>query len=149
MLRPQRVIVLGLLLLCVASVRGEIYKCTDASGAVQFSDHPCTGVSTYIGKKSAAPTQAPSPDEHLQKTRRLLDALQEERDQAKREQAQRKAEAEKRKHECLTARDDLRNITQASRLYRLDEQGNRVILSDEERNRATGETRARVAQWCD
>jgi hypothetical protein len=146
--RPPSVIALGLLLLCGASARGEIYKCTDATGAVQFTDKPCTGVSTYIGKKTAPP-QAQSPDEHLQKTRRLLDALQEERDQAKREQAQQKAEAEKRKRECLTARDDLRNITQASHLYRLDEQGNRVILSDEERNRATGETRARVAQWCD
>jgi hypothetical protein len=147
MFRLQRVIVLGLLLLCGASARGEIYKCTDATGAVQFSDRPCTDVSTYIGNKAALP-EAQGPDDHRQKTQRLLDALQEEREQAKREKAQQKAAAEKRKHDCLNARDDLRNITQASHLYRLDDQGNRVILSDEERNRATEETRARVAQWC-
>jgi hypothetical protein len=147
MLRPERVIVLGLLLLCGASARGEIYKCTDASGTVQFSDRPCTSVSTYIGRSTAAP-DAQGPDERLQKTRRLLDALQQEREQAKREQEQQKAEAEKRKRQCLNARDDLRNITQASHLYRLDEQGNRVIFSDEERNRATDSARARVAQWC-
>lgn len=146
--RAPSVIALGLLLLCGASARGEIYKCTDATGAVQFSDRPCTGVSTFIGKK-APPPQAQSPDEHLQKTRRLLDAMRQEREQAEREKAEQKAKADKRKRECLNARDDLRNITQASHLYRLDEQGNRVILSDEERNRATGETRARVAQWCD
>jgi hypothetical protein len=147
MFRPQRVIVLGLLLLCGASARGEIYKCTDATGTVQFSDRPCTGVSTYIGNKTAAP-EAQDPDDHRQKTQRLLDALQEEREQAKREKAQQKAAAEKRQHECLSARDYLRNVTQASHLYRLDEQGNRVILSDEERNRATETARARVAQWC-
>jgi hypothetical protein len=147
MLRPQRVIALGLLLLCSALARGEIYKCTDASGAVQFSDHPCTGVSTYSGRKSAPP-DAQGPDEQLQKTRRLLDAMQQEREQAQREKAQQKAAAEKRRHECLDARDDLRNITQASHLYRLDEQGNRVILTDEERKRATESARARVAQSC-
>jgi hypothetical protein len=147
MLRPQHVIVLGLLLLCGASARGEIYKCTDAAGAVTFSDHPCTGVTTYIGKKSASP-EAQGPDEHMQKTRRLLDALQQEREQAEQEKAQQKAAAEKRQHECLSARDYLRNVTQASNLYRLDDQGNRVIITDEERNRATDDAHARVAKWC-
>ena len=144
---PQRVVVLGLLLLCGANARGEIYKCTDAAGAVQFSDHPCTGVSTYIGRKSA-PSEEQGPDEHLLKTQRLLDAMQQEREQAEQEKAQQKAAAEKRQHECANARDYLRNITQASNLYRLDEQGNRVILSDEERNRATDDAHARVAKWC-
>jgi hypothetical protein len=146
--RPLCVIAWCVLLLGSVSARGEIYKCTDASGAVQFSDRPCTGVSTLITRKKSPP-DAQSPDEHMQKTRRLLDALQEERDQAKQEQAQQQAAAEKRKRNCVTARDDLRNITQASRLYRLDEAGNRVILSDEERTRATGETQAKMAHWCD
>ena len=143
----QRVIALGLLLLCGASARGEVYKCTDAAGTVQFTDHPCTGVSTYIGRK-AEPTEAQDADEHLQKTRRLLDAMQQEREQAEREKAQQKAAAEKRQHECVNARDYLRSVTRASGIYRLDEQGNRVILSDEERSRATDDAHARVAKWC-
>jgi hypothetical protein len=147
MLRPKRVIVLCLLLLCGAGARSEVYKCTDATGAVQFTDHPCTGVSTYVGRKAAA-TEEPGPDEQLQKTRRLLDAMQQEREQAEREKAQQKAAAEKRRHECASARDYLRNITRASSIYRLDEQGNRVILSEEERNRATDDAHARVAKWC-
>lgn len=147
---PARVIVLALLL-SSAGARGEIYKCTDANGTVRFTDQPCTGVSTVISKK--APPQAPAeqsdPDEHMQKTQRLLDALQAEREQAKQKKEQQQADAEKRKHNCNNARDDLRNITEAGRLYRLDEQGNRVILTDPERTRATDEARARVAQWCD
>jgi len=143
----RRVIVLGLLLFCGASARGEVYKCTDAAGAVQFTDHPCTGVSTYIGRK-ADPSEDQGMDEHLQKTRRLLDAMQQEREQAEREKAQQKAEAEKRQHECANARDYLRNVIQASSIYRLDEQGNRVFLSDEERSRATEDARTQVAKWC-
>jgi Domain of unknown function (DUF4124) len=143
----QHVIVLGLLLLCSASARGEIFKCTGANGAVQYTDHPC-GTDTTVIPRKAAPEAAGEPDEHLQKTQRLLDAMRQERQQAEQQKAEQKAAEEKRKRECINARDDLRNITQASHLYRLDEQGKRVILSDEERKRATTDTRARVAQWC-
>jgi hypothetical protein len=147
MLRSQPVIILCLLL-CGASARGEVYKCTDAAGAVQFTDHPCTGVSTYVGRKAAA-SEEQVTDDRLQKTRRLLDALQQERELAEREKAQQKAAVEKRQHECASARDYLRNVIRASSIYRLDEQGNRVILSDEERSRATDDAHARVAKWCD
>jgi Domain of unknown function (DUF4124) len=147
MSHSQRAVVLGLLLLCGAAARGEIFKCTGANGAVQFTDHPCDTDATVIPRK-AAPAEADGPDEHMRKTQRLLDAMRQEREQAAQQKAEQQAEAEKRKRECLNARDDLRNITQASHLYRLDEQGNRVILSDEERTRATDDTRARVAQWC-
>jgi len=142
----QRVIVLCLLL-CGASAHGEIFKCTDANGTMQFTDHPCGTDVTVIPRKAASP-DAEGPDEHLQKTRRLLDAMRQERQQAEQQKAEQKAAAEKRRHECLTARDDLRNIARASHLYRLDEQGNRVILTDEERKRATVDAQARVTQSC-
>ena len=147
MTSTQRVIVLGLLLLCSASVRGEIFKCPGANGVVQFTDHPCDTDATVIHRK-AAPPEAEGSDEQLQKTRRLLDAMRQERLQAEQQKAEQKAAAERRKHECLNARDKLRNITHASHLYRLDEQGNRVVLSDEERSRATDDAHARVAKWC-
>jgi hypothetical protein len=147
MSHSQRTGVLAVLLLCGASARGEVFKCTDASGAVQFTDHPCGTESTVIPRKAAAPA-AEEPDEHLRKTERLLDAMRHEREEAEQQKATQQAEEEKRRRECLNARDDLRNVTQASHLYRLDEQGNRVILSDAERSRATEDTKARVAKWC-
>ena len=147
MSQPQRAILLGLLLLCGGAARAEVFKCTDASGAVQFTDHPCGTDSTVIPRK-AAPTEADEPDDHLKKTQRLLDAMRHERLQAEQQKAEQQAAADKRRRACLNARDDLRNITRASHLYRLDAQGNRVVLSDEERRRATEDTKARVAQWC-
>ena len=144
----QRLIALGLLLLCGAGARGEVFKCTGANGAVQYTDHPCGTESTVIPKQTSTPADDDA-DEHLQMTRRLLDAMRQEREQAQRQKAEQKEAAEQRRRECLNARDYLRNVTQASGLYQLDEQGNRVFLSDEERNRATAAARARVAQACD
>ena len=143
----QRVTVLGLLLLGGAGAHGEVFKCTDASGAVQFTDHPC-GTETTVFPKGATPEEADGPDEHLQKTRRLLDAMEHERQQAEQQKAEQQAAAEKRKQRCARARDYLSNVNRASHLYRLDDQGNRVVLSDPERASATEEARARVAQWC-
>ena len=146
MFRSRKVIALGMLL-CGAGAHGEIYKCTDAGGAVQFTDHPCGSDATVIRKMPPTP-EAQTPDDHMQKTLRLLDAMKAEQEQAKQKKAQQKAAAEKRRRNCNDARDTLRNITEAGRLYRLDEQGKRVILSDQERTRATDDARARVAKWC-
>jgi hypothetical protein len=43
----------------------------------------------------------------------------------------------------------LRNITRARALYRLDEDGNRAVLSFEERAAAEQQTRAAVEHWCE
>jgi len=143
----QRATVLGLLLLGGAGAHGEVFKCTGASGSVQFTDHPC-GTESTVFPKGAAPEDADGPDEQLQRTRRLLDAMEHERQEAEQQKAEQQAAAEKRTQQCARARDYLNNVNRASQLYRLDEQGNRVVLSDQERATATEEARARVAQWC-
>jgi hypothetical protein len=143
----QRAIVLGLLLLCGPGARGEVFKCTDADGTVQFTDHPCGTDSTVIPKR-ATPPDADDPNEQLRKTQRLLDAMRHERQQAEQHKAEQQAAAEERKRECARARDYLSNVNWASHLYRLDEQGNRIVLSEQERASATGDARARVAKWC-
>jgi hypothetical protein len=43
----------------------------------------------------------------------------------------------------------LRNISQARALYRLDEDGNRIVLSFEERAAAEERAQAAVERWCD
>jgi hypothetical protein len=141
------VLVVAALLLCSPGVRGEIYKCTDAHGTVRYSDQPCEGKSTIITPR-VAPQADGNSAERMDKTRRLLRAYQEEHAEEQRRRAEQQAEKEQRQRNCANARDRLRQYTQASRLYQLDEGGNRVILSDEERRRATENARAEVARWC-
>jgi len=137
-------ILLGLL---AAPVAAEIYKCTDANGTPRFTDTPCGETPTAL-KKHSAPPAAASPDERMQKTRRLLDAMEAERNQEKQAAAEDQAEKELRQKNCNNARDRYRAYIEAGSLYDLDENGKRVVLSDEQRARSTARARAEVKQWC-
>ena len=85
----------------------------------------------------------------MQKTQRLLDAMQAERNEKKRLAAEARAEKDKRKRNCGLARDRHRRLTTASRLYDLDEEGNRVILNDSQRAQSEARAKADVERWCD
>jgi len=126
---------------------GAIYKCTDARGKTQYSDKPCSDNAVVF-----TPQAAPAADENsaarMQKTQRLLNAMEEERNLKQRDAAQQKADEEERKRNCSIAKNRLRQLTQASRLYRLDEEGNQVNLSHEEGARTSENARAEVARWC-
>ena len=134
----------GLLSLPVAA---EIHRCTGADGNMIFSDVPCGEEATVF-----KPLKPVNPDKSLlrnDKRDRLLRAFEEER-QLEREQAtEEKAERDKRARKCAEAKDDLRVMKQAGRMYDLDEDGNRFYLSDAQRAEALRDTRAAVAHWCD
>lgn len=136
-------------LLMSAPVSAQVYKCTDATGKIQYTDTPCGESATSIRKPVAPPSPTASQDERMQKTRRLLDAMEAERNEEKRNAEQARAEKEKRKRNCGIARDRYRQLTTASRLYDLDEEGNRVILNDNERASAEARAKADVEEWCD
>lgn len=129
-------------------VQAAIYKCTDAQGDTQYSDEPCGGNTTVFVPRTAAPASAEDAAERMDKTRRLLRAYDvENADRQRQEQATRTARAEAEKN-CAAARDRLRSVTQASALYRLDEEGNRVVLSFDERAASEEQAHAAVAHWC-
>lgn len=145
-------IVLPLLLVLIlmsAPVSAQVYKCTDDAGKVQYTDTPCGESSTVI-RESTAPSAAPaSQGERMQKTQRLLDAMQAERNEKKRLDAEARAEKEKRKRNCGVARDRYRRLTTASHLYDVDEEGNRVVLNDSQRAQSEARAKADVARWCE
>jgi hypothetical protein len=136
-----------LLWLVASGAAAEIYKCTDAQGRIRYTDTPCTGESRLFTPRAAPPVDADT-EARQTKTRRLLDALREEREQKQAAAAEVRAEQERRARNCNNARDHYRRITEANRLYRLDEAGNRVVLNDAQRTRATERARAAVEQWC-
>ena len=144
--RLPMVLLAGLLMSGPASA--QLYKCTDAAGKVQYTDTPCGESAASIRKPVAPSSPAATQDERMQKTRRLLDAMEAERNEEKRLSEQVRAEKEKRKRNCGIARDRYRQLTTASRLYDLDEEGNRIILNDVERAQAEARARADVEEWC-
>ena len=126
----------------------EIYKCRDAQGKVQYADKPCAGESSVITPR-AAPKVDENSEQRMQKTRRLLRAYQEEDAREKEQQAEVKAEKQERKRNCANARDRYQRFLQASRIFKLDDEGNRVIFTDEERAQSTEHARLEVERWCD
>jgi len=138
----------GLLLIVSGGVFAEIYKCTDAQGSTRYSDKPCAGNATII-----TPEPAPAVSEdaagRMDKTQRLLRAYEAEDQEERRQEAEQKAEQEKRERNCARARNYERGVTQANRVFRTDESGQRVVLTDEERAAEEAHARAEVARWCD
>jgi hypothetical protein len=138
----------ALALVVSSGVTAEIYKCSDAQGKVRYGDKPCAGSSVII-----TPTTAPAVSEdaagRMDKTQRLLRAYEAEDAEVRRAEAEQKAEAEKRTLNCTRARHYERGVTQASRVYRTDEAGQRIDLNDEERAATEKSARAEVERWCD
>lgn len=141
--------VMLLMLMTAAPVSAGVYKCTDENGRVQYTDTPCGESATTFRKSTAPATPSASPDARMQKTQRLLDAMQSERNDEKRLAAEAKAEKEKRKRNCGVARDRYRRLTTASHLYDVDEEGNRVVLNDSQRAQSEARAKADVARWCE
>ncbi len=135
-------------LLGCTPLQAAIYKCTDAQGDTQYSDGPCGHNATEFVPK-VAPAPAGDATERMDKTQRLLRAYDiENAERQRRETAARTARAEA-ENNCIDARERLRSITRARALYRLDEEGNRVVLSFDERAVAEEQAGAAVQHWCD
>jgi hypothetical protein len=126
----------------------EIYRCADKDGAVQFQGRPCDDTSSSF-RPLTEPAGTASPDQRLDKTRKLLRAYEDERHQKRDQQAREKAEKSERERKCNHARDRLRNISTAGSLYRIDDDGKRTMLSDEERDRAIEQAQQEIARRCD
>lgn len=141
-------LLIALLLVTVASpALAEVYQCRDADGSVRFTDRPCDDSS---GLLSFPARDTPDGEEaRRDRTRRLLNAMRqeriEERERNAREQAERKQSARK----CATARDRLAFLQHAGALYELDDSGERVLLSDAQRDAAIERERQRVGKFCD
>ena len=143
----KRHIALLLVLFASAPLQAAIYKCADAQGETSYSDEPCGGnASVFVPK--AAPAPAGDAAERADKTQRLLRAYDVENAAQQREEEEVLAARKEAEENCTRARDRLRGVTHARALYRLDDEGNRVVLSFEERAASEEKARVAVARLC-
>jgi len=144
----NRCLVLPVVLLMCAPLQAAIYKCTDARGDTQYSDTPCGHGSTVFVPKTAPAPAADAAQRH-DRTQRLLRAYEVENAEQQREAAAARAAEAEAQQNCIAAQERLRNVTQARALYRMDENGNRVVLSFDERAAAEDQAGTAVAHWCE
>jgi hypothetical protein len=137
-----------LLLLVAGAASAEVYRWVDEQGQVHFEDRSQS--QSANGARSYAPPAAiaDNPQQRMEKTRKLLNAYQAERQQAREQKQQRQQEQAKRTRQCAIARDRLRQYQQYGAVYRLDDAGKRVYLSEQERAALIQRSRDDIARWC-
>ena len=129
----------------------EIYKWTDEDGNVHYEDRP-----TGAPSEERVDITYRRTDNSIVRTR--IDArleAQAAREEAKsvaaaaeKEAAENAAAETERKQACERSRARLESYLQARRLYRTDDNGERVYLDDSQREEARRKAEEQIAEFC-
>ncbi|MEN0107094.1 MAG: DUF4124 domain-containing protein [Pseudomonas sp.] len=123
----------------------QIYKWTDAQGAVHFSERPVQGA-TEVEVKPQVMERDDSTRQREERTQNFYKARRDERAVA--EQRAQKAGADQAKT-CHELRNELRSFPPGRAYYSLNDKGERVYYSDQQLDAARRQLGERIAQECD
>ena len=128
----------------------EIYKWTDETGKVHFSDKPVGEKSETLDIKvqTSAPVSAKSRDERKQRADQYLRGRQEERAEADKKQKEKKKLIALRKKKCGEAKHEYRETIEAGAVYFKNKDGTRDFLGPERRKKEELRAKAEVKKWC-
>lgn len=125
---------------------GKVYRWVDGSGKVHFSDQPGGMNPQAVEVKPLLPSQ-PSAGGTGAASRRQAPATGDDKaDAVSKDEA--KKTARLRSKNCEIARDNLQRNENISRMYRLDENGERAFLTEAEREAVLEKSRRHVKEWC-
>ncbi|HEY5703816.1 MAG TPA: DUF4124 domain-containing protein [Gammaproteobacteria bacterium] len=134
-------------LLCTMVSAAEVYKWEDEQGRVHYSHKPPDdGADAIEIKPHHEADQATL--KRIEKNEKLLRVYEEERQISKQEAMEARKEEEERRKQCTRAKKALDNLEYAGRLYRLNENGEKVFLSEEERNNEKQAIRKQMKKVC-
>ena len=140
-----------LLTLVVAgtALAGEIYKWTDADGNVHYGDRPVSNQSERLNIKSK-PTNSASVQAT---TLARVDARAQEREEAANLPAgpspeELRAEAKQRAEQCTASKAQLQKFLTSRRIYREDENGERVYMDEAEMQATRERSENQVEEFC-
>jgi len=141
----------------ITSLHAEIYKCKGKDGEINFTSVPCgqkaAGIKRPEKKKllnadGSRKTPQQEISERLKKEKAFLEASKRQREDEKRKQLKLEQHQKKINNNCAQAKQDLTRYGRSQYLYSKDKKGNKVILSDRERDAATKDARRRISYWC-
>ena len=134
--------------LLLSPVQGEIFKWTDEQGNVHYGDKPAeNSQQLQIREESSATTRLTS-EQREERRRKLLEAFDEDREKENKEKARQEKQKARMQKNCIYAKDRLKRYRIAGRLYRLDKDGNRVFMSDEEKQASVDRLQAEIDKYC-
>ena len=132
----------------VIPASAQVYKWVDEKGTTHYGERPPQGtkaqeVEQHLANPGPAPGKADQPnwkEKNLEFRSRRIQTEQAEGKRKQQEDAQRQA--------CNQARDQLGQMKLARRLYHLDEKGERVFQTDDERSASIARQEQLVSQRC-
>lgn len=147
----KAVVVGSVILLAGSAMAGEIYKYVDEDGNVHYGDRPTGEATEQRMAVVSRGTSSASVDAQIDQLRES-DAERAEarklREVEEQEAADARAEAEERAAKCQENRARLRSFGEARRLYKQDENGERVYLDETERTAAETRIRDLITEYC-
>ena len=148
---PTRIFMLRFLVITVLfalPAQAEIYKWTDEKGNVHYGDKPIVNSEEILIPEKINVQSRVTMQEREEKRKRLLESFAEDRADKKEQQEKQEIKKKKLNRQCITARDRLKTYQKSSRLYDLNEKGERVILSDMARQQAVNQLAAEIDKYC-
>jgi len=130
---------------------GEIYKWTDAEGNVHYGDRPSGDASeerlAIVSQRTDSGRVQAGIDARLERQAARAEARQ-NRDAEDAERAEEEKESADRAAACQENRQRLNTYNESARLYREDENGERVYLDDGERETAKQRVQEMIDEYC-
>jgi hypothetical protein len=129
--------------------QAALYKWTDASGKVHYTDQPPTSQATTLPGTSSSQNQTTT------QTIQSLDAQEQAYQKRVKEAAEARAKADKetetarlRQQNCDKARSNLSTLQNRSRVYTTNAAGQRVYMDDAARANAEASSQKAVSENC-
>lgn len=143
------------LIICAVSVSGialanDIYKWTDADGNVHYEDRPSGDASEERLAIRSRPTNPSKVQARVQSRNETRDAAEQAAaaEPAGPTEEELRAQAEERRQKCNTYKARLQKFVTSRRLYREDENGERVYLDEEQTQAARERVENQVQEYC-
>jgi len=133
------------------AVANEIYKWTDENGNVHYEDRPSGAATEERLQMTYNRTSSSAVHQRVQARVDARTAREEAKTAAEaseKEAAENAAIAAERAQKCDKSRARLESYLQARRVYRTDDNGERVYLDEDQRQEARKKAEEQIAEFC-
>jgi hypothetical protein len=126
-----------------------VYKWTDANGQVHFGDRPpAEKTAEEVTINAEPPGKDAAASERIRKMNEFLGQRQAERQVRQAEEAKIQRRAEMQEARCRKLKAQLKHMASVSTFYNLNEDGEKVFVSEEDNTRIRERFSQRVRQAC-
>ena len=144
----MRNIFVTFLLLFSTLASAGVFKWVDADGNVHYGDKPTTTSERLNIDTQQSNVPVVDDEARAEQRQRLTESLTNDRLDREKQRKEAKDKKDKLNRRCVAAKDRLKNYQRASRLYNLDGEGNRNILSDKSRDKAIADLQVEIRKNC-